>query len=99
MLMTDFRAGILADFHFAGVDGDGAVFGDVQPGGELRGPGVASKTLGTARFLRQGVAVKNEQKQNAPAQHFEEITPLEIEAITRPGEKFVTFELKHVGLR
>ena len=52
------RADVLADLGLAGVDGDLAVFADVQPGGDVPGNGLAAAAaaaaaagllLGTAR--------------------------------------------------
>ena len=68
-------AGVLADFHFAGVDGDGAVLGDVQPGADLfRHALVHAAPDAAAGFLGVTI-VGNQNDDDAAADQGKEFAP------------------------
>jgi hypothetical protein len=58
----------LADFDFAGVDGYGAIFGDVQPSGEFGWSCVTPESLGTSGLLGYRFAVEEKHEKKATAE-------------------------------
>ena len=88
-------ANVLADLDFAGIDGDSAVFADVQPGFDFLGKRIAAASSGSpAGFLRHRCIFRHREDHDASSEEAEELAAIEIEMIRSGSGEFVAFGLQ-----
>src|SRR4029077_3999092 len=83
------RAGVLSDLHFAGVDCDGAVLADVQPGADLLRRGwTRSAPAASSLFLRACLR-DHRDDDNTASQQLEKLAAVEVESIRGTCQQLV----------
>ena len=86
-------ADVLAYFGLAGINGDGAVFSDVQPSGEFGRAGIATERGTAAGFLRSRGVVESQKQDQPSAEELEKASALDLKEVTP-----LQFDLRHVGV-
>ncbi len=91
-------ANILADFHFAGENGDVFLIADVQPGIDFLGKRILGVSPRSAtRFLKGSCFGSSANDEKAGAEEFEKGTAIGFKKPRRTGGEFVTLGLDCVG--